>query len=228
MKPKDLKAGLGKPAAPATSEASQAEAFVSADAWIEHLEEEMEPACSADSKQDLDLVLKNSAEDAALFASLTKTRAAVASLKDDVALPESGEYYDRLHAQIMAAIEEDASLNGTARPQRPASKRRKILLSSMFSAFGLTMIVVILAALGLNHSRSSSAPLAQADASRESAVEENFERKIAMIDSRSGAAFARDMGSFESEEDFLTETAAARLKQLSAKQAEALLRRLRR
>lgn len=220
MKPFE-KTRVGKPAAPARNEAG---AFVPAEQWVEHLEEEIEPKCSASEKEDLDLVLKNSPEDFAIRDSLKRVRAAVKSL-DDVALPESGHYYDDLHSKIMAAIDDEIAMNGepvrkAAKPRAPLFKRG-LFTQPVFGAAGMTMMLAILAFVGL-HKRTST----PATTHESAAIEENFERKIAMVDSHAGAQFARDMGSFESEEDFLTESAARRLKHLSSAQAEALMRSL--
>jgi hypothetical protein len=246
MKPFNKSArGLGKPAAPAMNGASDArekgsEAFLSAEKWLEHLEEEIEPTCSAREKEDLDLLLKNSECDLAVRESLRRVRAAVKSL-DDVALPESGHYYDTLHSKIMAAIEDDVAMNGgpvQAPAKRAAFFSRGVRLpQAVFGALGMTMMIAILALVGLRHSPDAgSRPSVIASEETQAiaadvasaATEENFERKIAMVDPQTSAKFARDMASFESEEDFLTETAAARLKHLSASQADALIRSLKR
>ena len=210
---------------------AESSTFLDADKWLEHLEEEIEPTCLSGEKADLDLVLKNSAEDLELRQSLQRLRAAVKST-DDVALPESGDYYDTLHSKIMSAIDDDIAMNGE--PVREASRTRRPVIfakrfpQALFGAFGMTMMIAVLAFVGL-HNRSmfvNGQQIAADASSREASIEQNFERKIAMVDSRSGARFAREMGSFESEEDFLTETAAARLKQVSAQQADSMLRDL--
>ncbi len=215
MKPFKNMRGPGRPAAPAT------ESFVPAEKWLEHLEEEIEPQCLTDEKSDLEMVLKNSPEDLGVLESLKRVRAAVKSL-DDVALPESGHYYDNLHAKIMAAIDDDIAMNGEPerKPQRAPLFKRGLFKQQAFGLAGMTMMIAILAFVGLNKPSVTTTIAPQAS------IEENFERKIASIDSRAGARFAHDMGSFESEEDFLTESAAQRLKQLSSAQADAMFRSL--
>jgi hypothetical protein len=225
MKPKEIMR-VGKPAAPATIEAG---AFVPAEKWLEHLEEEIEPRCLIAEKDDLELVLKNSPEDLAVRESLKRVRAAVKSL-DEVALPESGHYYDNLHLKIMAAIDDDVAMNGEPIRQ-PAKARaplftRRLFTQPIFGLAGMTMMVAILAFVGLNRATSRAASSAVTTAAAEASIDENFERKIASLDSHVGAAFAHEMGSFESEEDFLTESAAQRLKQLSSAQADALIHTL--
>ena len=218
-----------------SARAKSSEAFVTPDKWLEHLEEEIEPTCLASEKSDLDLVLKNSSEDLALRESLQRVRAAVKA-SDDVALPESGHDYDALHSKIMAAIDDDVAMNGEPVREKPRARRPFVLSTrrlpqALFGAFGMTMMIAILAFVGMSNRAPSQqgqqiAAVTSRQETRENVIEENFERKIAMVDSHSGAAFARDMGSFESEEDFLTETAAARLKQVSAQQADSMLRSL--
>jgi hypothetical protein len=211
------------------------EAFVSAEKWLEHLEEEIEPTCQATEKEELNLVLKNSPEDFETLEVLKRVRAAVKA-SDDVALPESGHYYDELHSKIMNALETDIAMNGE--PERAAPKSRiPFFFSLQFAsrkapafvgALGMTMMIAVLTFVGVRQRSTPIAAYVAAEAQHEAQIEENFERKIAMVDPQSGASFARDMGSFESEEDFLTETAASRLKQISAKQADAIIRSLKR
>jgi hypothetical protein len=214
-------------------------AFLTADKWLEHLEEEIEPTCLIAEKEDLNLVLENSSDDFETLESLKCVRAAVKST-DDVAMPESGHYYDALYSKIMAAIDDDVAMNGepvrdVPRARRPLVFSTSRLPQALLGAFGMTMMVAILSFVGMTkRAPSQQDGLVAAATSHENVaekvaekiIEENFERKIAMVDSHSGATFAREMGSYESEEDFLTETAAARLKQVSVQQADTLLRSL--
>ncbi len=219
----------------AESSTQELNSFVAADRWLEHMEEEIEPSCLIAEKDDLNLVLKNSTDDFEILESLKRVRAVVKS-SDDVALPESGHYYDTLHSKIMSAIEDDIAMNGEPVREKPRTRPpfhfSSQLLSlrvpkAVFGALGMTLMMFVLAFVGLaNRAPSQEGQQIASNSQREAIVEENFERKIAMVDSHSSATFAREMGSFESEEDFLTETAAARLKQVSAQQADTLLRTL--
>lgn len=198
--------------------------LVAAESWVEHLEDEMEPLTF---DEDLELLLQNSEEDRALFESLKRTRILVKK-SDDVALPESGLYYDNLHAKIMAAIEHDEVTNG-ARTSRVVKRAQKpFAWPQIFGAVGMTMMLAIVAMMSFKSSNLISAPNKQvaavsAEQAAETASNEHFERRLAMVDPRMGAIVAREMGGFESEEDFLTETAAARLKQISAGEARDML-----
>ena len=199
--------------------ATRARNLFAAEGWVEHLEDEMEPLTF---DQDLDLLLKNSEEDRALFESLKVTREAV-KRSDDVALPESGHYYDNLHSKIMAAIEqEEIEGRGIERQVRIAvtKTRRSFAWTQVMGAVGMTMMLAIVALMSLK-----SGPIGSTSSQQEVATtsEGSFERRLAMVDPRVGAQVAHEMGGFESEEDFLTETAAARLKQISAGEARALL-----
>jgi hypothetical protein len=184
------------------------------DGLIEHLEDEMEPVTF---DEDLELLLKNSEEDRALFESLKKTREVV-KRSDDVALPESGQYYDTLHAKIMAAIEDEEIAGRGIQTAKRA--RRPFAWPQVFGAVGMTMMLAIVALMSLKTSHTVS-PAANEVAAV--STQETFERRLAMVDPRAGAQIAHELGSFESEEDFLTETAAARLKQISAGEARAMM-----
>ncbi len=208
--------------------ASRAKNLFAAEGWVEHLEDEMEPMTF---DQDLDLLLKNSEEDRALFESLKKTREAV-KRADDVALPESGHYYDNLHSKIMAAIEqEEIDGRGIERHARKvvAKSRRSFAWTQVMGAVGMTMMLALVALMSLksgNVGTTNSQVASNTSAAQQEPSDQNFERRLAMVDPRVGAQVAHEMGGYESEEDFLTETAAARLKQISAGEARALLYRL--
>lgn len=202
---------------------TKARNLLAAESWVEHLEDEMEPM-SFD--QDLDLLLKNSREDRALFESLKKTREVV-KRADDVALPESGHYYDALHAKIMSAIEqEEIEGRGIERKARVSVTkiRRSFAWTQVMGAAGMTMMLAIIALMSLKSAPvGTAAGETVAAISQETKAQETFERRLAMVDPRMSAQIAHELGGFESEEDFLTETAAARLKQVSAGEASAIL-----
>lgn len=203
---------------------SKAKNLYAAESWIERLEEEMEPMTI---DQDLELLLKNSEEDRVLFESLKKTREVV-KRSDDVALPESGHYYDTLHSKIMAAIEqEEIEGRGIERHARIAitKTRRSFAWTQVMGAVGMTMMLAVVALMSLKSSPVGSPSSEQhvVAVSEEAKSEERFERRLAMVDPRMGAQVAHELGGYESEEDFLTETAAARLKQISAGEASAML-----
>ncbi len=191
--------------------------------WLEHMETEMEPVCRASEVEDFELLLKNSPKDFETLESLKRVRVLVKK-SDDVALPESGHYYDQLHSKIMAAIEADAALE----PLRPAKRSMGAGLlawPTLFRASGVTMMVALVAWVGLNQ-KSTFSKSDDHVAAHNAAVGENFGRSVASVDAHAGATFARDMGSFETEEDFVTEAAEERLQQISQHDAEAMIRSL--
>lgn len=199
--------------------------LVAAEGWVEHLEDEMEPLTF---DEDLELLLQNSEEDRALFESLKQTRILVKK-SDDVALPESGQFYDNLHSKIMAAIEQDEILNGSRDTRVVKRTRKPFAWPQVFGAVGMTMMLAIVAMMSLKTSNVDTSATKQVAAAEQTvsaeqaASNEHFERRLAMVDPRMGAIVARELGGFESEEDFLTETAAARLKQISAGEAREML-----
>lgn len=212
----------------------RAEALYATEGWVERLEDEV----ATDHDADLDLLLKNSESDRALFESLKKTRMIVKK-SDDVALPESGQYYDELHTKIMAAI--DADIAEAATPatighrivdvpvQILKNSKRSFSWPTVFGTVGMTMMLALISIMTFksNPSMDSGASRTGAVAALETLeVDQRFERRLAMVDPRIGAAVAHELGSFESEEDFLTETAAARLKRVSAGEATAMLETL--
>lgn len=72
--------------------------------WLEFLEGETEPSM----KNDLEVLLKNSSADREILESWQKLKIAIKS-SDEVALPENGWVYERLHERIMDAVEQDWS-----------------------------------------------------------------------------------------------------------------------
>lgn len=200
--------------------------------WIEHMEDEMEPLCRVDEIREMQKLLKNSIEDRASLESLKRVRALVKKL-DDVLLPESGHYYDKLHdnimAKIMAAIDDDVQ---ASMPQKRSRFAWSLALKSKaaFASAGAVMMAIIAVVVGLQQQSKTGGVVADTGAvvaSHSQQVEEHFERKLAAVESHElQAAFARDMGGYESEEDFLTEAAASRLKQITKRQADAIIRSL--
>jgi NAD(P)H-nitrite reductase large subunit len=68
--------------------------------WLEFLECEMEPNLS----KDLEVLLRNSLPDRGVYKQLSRVRELVKKT-DEAVMPEDGQYYDRLQAKIMDAIE---------------------------------------------------------------------------------------------------------------------------
>ena len=193
--------------------------------WLEHMESEMEDMCRASEVQDLELLLKNSPDDLETFESLKRVRAAVKRLSDDVAMPESGHYYDRLHAKIMAGIDTEIASDSMRPSQRVPLRKRALAWPSIFRTAGLTMMIAIISWLGV-HSSTLTTSKSNQVASQTTNAGDTFGRSVASVDAHEGAAVARDLGSFESEEDFVTEAAEARLRQVSRADADAMMRSL--
>ena len=200
-------------------------ALVEEATWLEHMESEMENMCRASEIAELELVLKNSPDDLETFETLKRVRAAVKSLSDDVALPESGLYYDQLHAKIMVGIDAEIASEASRPSQRAPLRNRSLAWPSIFRAAGLTMMIAVISWLGLHPSSVKSSKTDQV-ATHSTAAGEIFGRSVASIDAHEGATVARDLGSFESEEDFVTEAAEARLRQVSRTEADAMIRSL--
>lgn len=72
--------------------------------WLEYLEGEFEPSM----QKDLQLLLENSPFDRKRLRQLESARRLIKDA-DEVALPEDGRVYSRLHDRIMACIEEIGS-----------------------------------------------------------------------------------------------------------------------
>lgn len=204
-----------------------AESLYEADWWVEHLEEEIEPNFA----EDLELLLKNSKEDENILASLKRTRDAVKA-SDDVAMPESGFYYQDLHNRIMAAIdfEEIPQSRREAYMTSIVPKNRRVrgfAWQGVFGAMGLTMMLALMTWMGMRESLPQ-APLAneesRAVADVESpASEETLERGIAAISS----SYSNEVNGFETEQEIVEEAAIAKLSQLSKEQVDELYRSLR-
>ena len=195
--------------------------------WLEHMEQETEIHALAEEAADRDLLLQNSPADLATYESLKRVRAAVKSLNDDVALPESGLFYDQLHAKIMAAIDEEDAASAQM-SQRQGVLRSRFSWPTMFRAASVTMMLAFITWFGL-HQKASLSPKVSDEstvAAHAAAIGESFERNVASVDAHAGAEFAHDMGSFESDEDFVTEAAESRLQQVSRHDAEAMLKSL--
>lgn len=192
--------------------------------WLEHLEEEMEAQCRAEEAADKDLLLKNSPADLETYEALKRVRATVKST-DDVAMPESGHYYDQLHAKIMAAIDAEIE-SAPSRPKQRRALRLPFAWPTAFRAAGLTMMIALISWLGLHQKGSLSTAGSMESTIAVQSAGESFERNVASTESHSGAEFAHDMGSFEGDEDFVTEAAEARLAQVSQHDADAMLKSL--
>jgi hypothetical protein len=207
----------------------RAESLYKADWWVEHLEDEIEPNLA----EDLELLLKNSKEDHKILASLKRTRQAVKA-SDDVAMPESGLYYNDLHNKIMAAIDFE---------EIPESRREKHEVSlhvksrrapsfawnGAFGAMGLTMMLALITWMGMRDMTPSASQSSPAIASIESSTDangangENLERTVATV----SGSFSDDVNAFESEQEIVEEAAIQKLSQLSQEQVDELYRTLR-
>jgi hypothetical protein len=191
-----------------------------ADWWVEHLEAEIEPNLA----EDLELLLKNSKEDHKILASLKATRQAIKA-SDDVAMPESGLYYNDLHNKIMAAIDFE-EIPETRREKFDVSIHAKSRRAPTWAwqgavgAMGLTMMLALITWMGLK----DAANVNQASPAIASVqTEENTERTIATV----SASFSDDVNAFESEQEILEEAAVQKLSQLSKEQVDELYRSLR-
>lgn len=200
----------------------RAESLYKADWWVEHLEAEIEPNLA----EDLDVLLKNSKEDHKILASLKSTRQAIKA-SDDVAMPESGLYYNDLHNKIMAAIDFE---------EIPESRREKFDVSihakarraptfawnAGFGAMGLTMMLALITWMGMRDVSPSASPNI-ASVQIEQSAGENLERSVATV----SASFSDDVNAFESEQEIVEEAAIQKLSQLSKEQVDELFRTLR-
>lgn len=70
--------------------------------WLEFVEGEMDPAM----EQDLACLMANSPADREIVRQLATTREFI-KRTDEIALPEDGRYYDRLHENIMSKLNEE-------------------------------------------------------------------------------------------------------------------------
>ncbi len=200
--------------------------LLSADKWLEHMEQEIEPMCLETEAAQLALLLKNSPDDRFAFESLQRLRKQIKK-SDDVLLPESGFYYDCLHTKIMASIDSACDRDEKIASQKITGRSYQRTWQAAFGVAGIMMMVAIGVFIGTYQTSTlTQTPSAVVASNHEQQVEEHFERKLAAVDSAGSAAFARDMGGYESEEDFLTEAAASRLKQVSKRQADAMIRSL--
>jgi hypothetical protein len=75
------------------------EGLYSEDWWVEFMESELDP----NLQRDMEILLSNSPGDGRTLEELVFTREFVKAM-DDVALPEDGRYYDKLHSKVMDAV----------------------------------------------------------------------------------------------------------------------------
>ncbi|MEK7355260.1 MAG: hypothetical protein AAB250_02345 [Bdellovibrionota bacterium] len=202
-----------------------------ADWWVDHLEAEIEPNLA----EDLELLLKNSKEDKAILASLKRTRQAIKA-SGDVAMPESGHYYNDLHNKIMAAIdfEEIPQLRREKHEIATHAKSKRYSgfawQQGFFGAVGMAMMIALISWVGMRDDQMSTYPsngVTMVDspnvASIESSPSDGLERKIATVN----ASFSDDVNAFESEQEMVEEAAIQKLSQLSKEQVDELYRSLR-
>ena len=207
--------------------------LVKDDLWLEHLESEIEFELKNDFAEDLELLLGNSKADAKRLASIERTRQLLKS-SDDVAMPESGEFYQNLHDKIMAAVdaEELPKARRTGQMSRVAlaffRSRRSKAWPTVFGAIGLTMMLAFVSWTSLrdvdgSQNESVASVLGQAGMSGTEGPDEKLDRRVAML-TRSNS---NEVNGFESEEDMVTDEAVAKMRHLTPEQVESLYRSLR-
>jgi hypothetical protein len=212
------------------------------DWWVEHLEQEDVPLLH----EDLEILLQNSRADRRILESLKRTRV-VLKKSDDVALPESGAFYDDLHARIMANIEaEEESASATRSAVLTQNVRAKINRLGLSAAFGsglgtgvlplmMMMVLVTLAVLRQADRSASAAAGGHIEASvLAAAYAMPREAKIQVSRGSVNVAERLPEGTDASqllldpstEGEFVTDVVASRLDQLPAQDAQALIESL--
>jgi hypothetical protein len=198
--------------------------------WIDHLEGECAPALAA----DLNLLLANSSSDRRVHKSLQDTRALVKK-SDDVALPESGEFYDRMHAQIMMAIaelpaEEDPRLQmPTARDEffvTGVSSKSRLSAGSLSPAFSGLMLFAVLISAGLMSMPHFKSVAAFQTLSQPLDSSSAVDRDLAS--NAEPQLIASSMLGFQNEGDLVTDALEHKLDRLSSRQIDDLFHSLRR
>jgi hypothetical protein len=196
------------------------------DWWLEHLEEELEP----NLREDLELLLKNSKADRKILESLKKTRRVLKS-SDEVAMPESGLFYENLHNKIMASLDDEVIEERA--PSRAYKSSRNFAWSRLLAPIGMTMMM---AAVTFVMSKQPSAIQNLADQSFSRSLrgatgeaEEGFDRRLAMVaaEDLEQSSFSDTVMGVESEADFIAGTAARKLERLSRQQVESIYRMMR-
>lgn len=180
------------------------------DWWLEHLEEELEP----NLREDLELLLMSSKEDRRVFESLERTRRLVKE-SDDVALPESGLYYQDLHDRIMSAIDEEQPL-----PRVSVGARKSRV--SWPAIFGTVSMSAILGFVTWFSAGTGPIQVAQMEKAGD-----RLERFIASASPVTPAAFSDSVLSYQSEADVVADALASKLKHMSRAEFDQMLQKLR-
>ena len=233
IKPKALGTRAGTtPPGKHSSPKEQTNGLYQAELWIDHLEGESAPTLAT----DLNLLLANSTADRRVHKSLQDTRALVKK-SDDVALPESGEFYDRLHAQIMMAI---AELPAEKDPRSPiemptardeffvtgVSSKSRLTAGSLSPAFSGLMLFAILISAGLMSMPHFKSVAAFQTISQPLDSSSAVDRDLAS--NAEPQLIASSMLGYQNEGDLVTDALEHKLDRLSSRQIDDLFHSLRR
>lgn len=189
------------------------------DWWLEHLEEELEP----NLREDLELLVKNSRADRNILESLKTTRRLLKE-SDEVPMPESGLFYESLHAKIMSSLDDD--ILDDPKPKGYAPKRG-FAFAKLLVPMAMTMAVALVSWSVIRSAPDSETAtdvgaIEDSHSAEAGQGEERFERKLAMVSAQDRADFSNTVLGFESESDLIASAAAEKLESLSSAEAEAL------
>lgn len=181
------------------------------DWWLEHLEDETDPGLN----EDLARLLENSPMDREIVESLQETRRLI-EMSDDVALPESGEYYDKLHDKIMASLDTAQPL-----PKSQLLRQKNFMWTALSGSLGLATMMVFVSWMSF----SQKSPLLK-DAPVSHVVEHALDKDLEVEARFEQMMIASAMTDFKTETDILSDLADQRLQGLTDDQVDTLLRGL--
>lgn len=192
------------------------ESYCKEDTWLEFLEEELD----SELQDDLKLLLKNSLADRRILESLESTRKSV-ERSGEVALPEDGRYYDKLHDKIMASID---SLD---QPAAISTLRQKS--GHWVNIFGTAVLSILVAVASLEVFKvTHSSDVSEGSVASHEAVLENQseEQTLAMLDSSEQLALAQNVVGYGGDLDFMSDVVDQRIRAMDPVQARELMKRL--
>jgi hypothetical protein len=192
------------------------------DWWLEHLEEELEP----NLREDLELLLKNSKSDRGILESLKGTRRLLKS-SDEVAMPESGLFYDNMHNKIMASLEDEVIEERA--PSRTYKSGRNFAWSRVLAPIGMTMMMALVTFV-ISKQPSLIGDVAETSLMKsQEQADQGFERRLAMVaaEDLDRSSFSDTVMGVESKADFIAGAAARKLERLSRQQVESIYQAMR-
>jgi hypothetical protein len=173
--------------------------------WIDFLEKELDPTL----QQDLRLLLSHSSLDAKILANYMKLKRAVKA-SDRAKPPENSEYYDSLHAKIMAGVNEQIATDA-ATEERVRANRPVVWLGGAFIALLLASALVL-------RVQQRTATLHRLPHDGDAAADVIVEASVIQPDTFSDTAM-----SYEVDNDLINEAAAQALDHLSPEQIKSFL-----